>query len=75
MRKMLLSFKADVYEKVLSGEKIFEHRKVFPNEPVKAYLYVSNPKKAITGIMYLENKKKSQIGLKSTSMILLLFRE
>ena len=58
MRKMLLSFKADVYEKVLSGEKIFQHRKVFPNEPVKAYLYVSNPQKAITGIMYLENKKQ-----------------
>lgn len=56
MRTMLLSFKADVYKKVISGEKIFEHRKVFPNEPIKAYLYVSNPVKAITGIMYLEHR-------------------
>lgn len=56
MRTMLLSFKAEVYKKVLSGEKIYEHRKVFPDEPIKAYLYVSNPIKAIVGIMYLNNK-------------------
>lgn len=56
MRTMLLSFKADVYKKVLSGEKIYEHRKVFPDGPIKAYLYVSNPVKAIVGIMYLNNK-------------------
>lgn len=53
MRTMLLSFKADVYKRVISGEKIYEHRKVFPNEPIKAYLYVSSPIKAIVGIMYL----------------------
>lgn len=56
MRTMLLSFKADVYENVISGKKIYEHRKVFPNEPIKAYLYVSSPVKAITGIMHLNNK-------------------
>mgnify|MGYP004487246457 CR=1 FL=1 len=56
MRKMLLSFKADVYERVLSGEKIYEHRKVFPDEPIEAYLYVSNPIKAVVGIMHLGNK-------------------
>lgn len=56
MRTMLLSFKAVVFQKVLTGEKIYEHRKVFPNEPVKAYLYVSSPVKAICGVMYLNNK-------------------
>lgn len=56
MRTILLSFKADVYKKVISGEKIYEHRKVFPNEPIKAYLYVSNPVKSITGVMYLNNR-------------------
>lgn len=56
MRTMLLSFKAEVYKKVLSGEKIFGHRKVFPDEPVKAYLYVSAPIKAIVGIINLSNK-------------------
>ena len=52
---MLLSFKADVFERVKSGEKIYEHRRVFPDEPVKAYLYISTPVKAIVGIMRLDN--------------------
>ena len=56
MRTMLLSLKADVYQKVLSGEKIYEHRKVFPDEPIKAYIYVSKPTKSICGIMFLSNK-------------------
>jgi predicted transcriptional regulator len=56
MRTMLLSFKAGVYQKVITGEKIYEHRKVFPDEPIKAYLYVSTPIKAVVGIMYLNNK-------------------
>lgn len=29
---------------------------MFPNEPIRAYLYVSNPVKAITGVMYLNNR-------------------
>ena len=53
---MLLSFKADVFERVKSGEKIYEHRRVFPNESVKAYLYISTPVKAIVGIMRLDNR-------------------
>ena len=56
MRRMLLSFKADVYKRLASGEKIYEHRKVFPNEPIEAYLYVSAPVKAITGIIHLGKK-------------------
>ena len=39
MRIMLMSLRDDVYRKVLSGEKIYEHRKVFPDEPVKTYIY------------------------------------
>ena len=56
MRTMLLSFKADVYERVVAGEKIYEHRRVFPDDPIEAYLYVSAPKKVITGIMRLSHK-------------------
>ena len=56
MRTMLLSFKADVFERVKSGEKIYEHRRVFPDESVKAYLYISTPVKAIVGIMRLDNR-------------------
>lgn len=50
---MLLSFRPDVYEKIKSGVKIFEHRKNFPDEPIMAYMYVSSPVKAITGVVYL----------------------
>lgn len=53
MRKMLLSFRPDVYEKIKSGVKIFEHRRNFPDEPIMAYMYVSSPVKAITGVVYL----------------------
>ena len=50
---MLLSFRPEVYEKIKSGKKIFEHRRNFPDEPIMAYMYVSAPIKAITGIVYL----------------------
>lgn len=52
---MLLSFRPDVYEKIKSGLKIFEHRRNFPDEPIMAYMYVSSPVKAITGIVYLDS--------------------
>ncbi|WP_302625874.1 hypothetical protein [uncultured Eubacterium sp.] len=56
MRTMLLSFKPEVFDRVVSGQKIFEHRSVFPNEDVIAYLYVSSPVQAIKGVMLLTNK-------------------
>lgn len=56
MRKMLLSFKPSVYKNIYAGVKIFEHRRNFPNEPIMAYMYVSKPVRAITGIVYLNNR-------------------
>ena len=50
MKTILLSLN------VQSGKKIYEHRRVFPNEPVKAYIYISRPIQALSGIMYLGNK-------------------
>lgn len=58
MRTMLLSFKPYVYDKIASGEKIFEHRRSFPDEPIKAYMYVSSPVCAIKGILYLGKRHK-----------------
>ena len=46
---MLLSFRPDVYEKIKSGLKIFEHRRNFPDEPIMAYMYVSSPVKSDYG--------------------------
>lgn len=56
MRTLLLSLKPDVFQNVLSGDKIYEHRKVFPDGDVKAYIYVSRPVQALMGVMYLGNK-------------------
>lgn len=56
MRTMLLSLKPEVFQNVLSGKKIYEHRRVFPDEPIKAYIYISRPIQALAGIMYLGNK-------------------
>lgn len=57
MRKMLLSFKADVYARIISGEKIYEHRRVFPDEPIEAYLYVSTPVQAVKGKLILGKRQ------------------
>ncbi|MCK1237869.1 hypothetical protein MX111_00040 [Streptococcus uberis] len=56
MKTILLSLKPEVFQNVQSGKKIYEHRRVFPNEPVKAYIYISRPIQALAGIMYLGNK-------------------
>lgn len=58
MRTMLLSFKPYVYEKIASGEKIFEHRRNFPDGTIKAYMYVSSPVCAIKGILYLGKRHR-----------------
>lgn len=56
MKTMLISFKPHIYEKIASGEKIFEHRRSFPEGAIKAYMYVSRPVCAITGIVFLDNR-------------------
>lgn len=40
-------------KKIASGEKIFEHRRNFPNGSIKAYMYVSSLVCTIKGILYL----------------------
>lgn len=56
MRKILLSFQPYWVEKIMKGEKIFEYRRRFANEPVEAYMYVSSPVKAVSGIVRLGEK-------------------
>ena len=56
MRTLLLSLKPEVFQIVLSGEKIYEHRRVFPDGLVKSYIYISCPVQALAGILYLGNK-------------------
>ena len=49
MSTILLSFEADWFKKIESGEKKFEYRKHFPTGETTVYFYVSHPVKAITG--------------------------
>lgn len=43
MRTILLSFDEKWYPVLKSGEKIFEHRRKFCNEEVRAFLYLGKP--------------------------------
>ena len=56
MRTMLLSFRPDVYDRIASGEKIFEYRRIFPEGHIKAYMYVSGPVCGIKGVLLLDNR-------------------
>lgn len=56
MRGMLLSFQPRVFDLIRSGKKIFEYRYQFPNEPIRAYMYVSKPVQAIVGYLELDNR-------------------
>ena len=56
MKKMLLSMKPYWRDKIFSGEKIYEYRTRFADEEVLAYLYVSQPVCAVTGILHLGRK-------------------
>ncbi len=56
MREILLSMQPFWFDKVMSSEKIYEYRNRFPNEEIKAYIYVSSPVQAIAGILYLDRR-------------------
>lgn len=58
MRTILLSFEPNWFDKLEKGEKKFEYRKNFPEGVTKAYFYVSNPVKAITGIAIFGEREK-----------------
>ena len=60
MRTMVMSFKPNVYERIACGQKIFEHRRTFPNETIKVYMYVSKPVCAVTGILLLGKRHSLQ---------------
>ena len=65
MRTMVMSFKPDVYERIACGQKIFEHRRTFPDETIKVYMYVSKPICAVMGILLLGKLIVSRNGSKS----------
>lgn len=57
MRTILLSMQPFGVEQIMSGNKIYEYRKKFTKEEVRAYLYVSKPVQEITGILTLGRRE------------------
>ncbi len=53
MKTIFLSFSPEWYKYIVSGEKIYEHRKRFTKEPVVAYLYLGIPIQQIVAIIEL----------------------
>lgn len=58
MRTILLSFDEKWYSALRSGEKIYEHRKRFCNERVRAFLYIGKPRQEIVAEICLEKREK-----------------
>ena len=57
MKTILLSFDEKWYPALKSGDKIFEHRKRFCNEEVRAFLYLGKPKQKIVAEIALSKRE------------------
>ena len=57
MRTILLSFDEKWYPVLKSGEKIFEHRRKFCDEEVRAFLYLGKPRQQIVAEMGLDRRE------------------
>jgi len=53
MKTILLSFGNEWYPALKDGRKVFEHRKRFCSEPVKAYIYLGFPMQKVVAIISL----------------------
>lgn len=58
MRIMILSFSEKWYPQLINGEKIYEHRKRFCDEPVMAYIYLGVPRRQLVAIVELGKREK-----------------
>ena len=56
MKSILLSFGYEWYESLKDGRKIYEHRKRFCNEAVKAYVYIGKPIYRVVAIVTLDKR-------------------
>lgn len=57
MRTILLSFDEKWYPVLKSGNKIFEHRRKFCNEEVRAFLYLGKPRQQIVAEIGLAKRE------------------
>lgn len=57
MRTILLSFNEKWYPALRDGIKIYEHRKRFCNERIRAFLYIGKPKQEIVAEICLDKRE------------------
>ena len=57
VRTILLSFNEKWYPVLRSGDKIFEHRRKFCNEEVRAFLYLGKPRQQIVAEVGLSKRE------------------
>lgn len=53
MKRIIFSFKPEIFPALLTAEKRFEYRSRIPEGEVDAYIYLSSPVKKIVGKMHL----------------------
>ncbi len=58
MRTILLSFDEKWYLALRNGQKIFEHRKRFCDECVRAFIYLGKPRQEIIAEICLDKREK-----------------
>lgn len=58
MKTILLSFSEKWYSALKDGTKIYEHRRRFCNERVRAFIYIGKPKQEIVAEICLDKREK-----------------
>ncbi len=53
MKKILMSFRPSVYDRIVAQTKLIEFRRHYPEEETLVYMYVSKPYMEIKGIVIL----------------------
>lgn len=60
---ILMSLKPHFYQLILAGKKKHEFRKRFPDKPINAFIYVTQPVGAVKALLELDNPIKEPEGL------------
>lgn len=60
---ILMSLKPHFYQLILAGKKKHEFRRRFPDKPVNAFIYVTQPVGAVKALLELDNPIKDPEGL------------
>ncbi len=59
---LLLSLQEQYWNLIVEGEKKYEYRRVFRDEPVKAFIYASGSRKAVVGVVDFDAPIVAPVG-------------